>query len=216
VQVSELQIDRVAVSLECVVVFCHNWEVRELIDVIGVQSLFEMIKQILLRPTGLRGPGLEICYKLTKGALALLHLDDLVLCVGLRTDWLKFQFECHEKGVPVCKRRFAFCKRFYVGSGPHSCILGHEEEGREDYFINIKQGGSICTLHLLALLIAKCKTIFICIDPNTKSTPEKLGRLGILALEDNGLLNDGTQSRSGQTRISVVCLGIYQGLNGCG
>jgi hypothetical protein len=86
VQVGELQIDQVAIGLERVIVFCYNREVQEPVDIVGVQSLFEAIKQILLGPTSLRGPGLEIRHKLTKGVLALLHLNDLVLYIGLRTD----------------------------------------------------------------------------------------------------------------------------------
>jgi hypothetical protein len=136
-QVGDLQVDGVAIGLQRGVVFCHDQEVRQPIDVIGVQGLLETIKQILVGPTGTRSPGLEIGYKLTESALALLHPDDLVLRISLRTDWLKFQFERREKGVPVCKRRLAFCKRFYVGSGLYSCVLDHEREGRGDYFMNI-------------------------------------------------------------------------------
>jgi hypothetical protein len=64
VQIGELQVNRVAIGLERVVVFCYDREVEEPIDVIGIQSLFEAIKQILLRPTGSRGPSLEVCDKL--------------------------------------------------------------------------------------------------------------------------------------------------------
>jgi hypothetical protein len=96
-----------------------------------------MVKQILVRLTDARGPGLKIGHKLTKGALALLHSNDFVLRVGLGTDWLKLQFERHKEGVPVCKRRLAFCERFYVGSGPHSCVFDHEGEGRRDHFVNV-------------------------------------------------------------------------------
>jgi hypothetical protein len=176
-QVSELQIDRVAVGLKRVIVLGYDQEVRELIDVIGVQSLFEMIKQILLRSTSPRGPGLEVCHKLTEGALALLHLDDLVLCIGLGTDRLKFQFERHEEGVSARKRCLAFCKGFYVGSGLHSCVFGHERKGQGNHLMNIQQDGSICTLHFLSLRIAECKAIFIRIDPNAECTPKQLGRL---------------------------------------
>jgi hypothetical protein len=90
VQVGELQVDRVAIGLERVVVLCYNQEVREPIDVIGVQSLFEAIKQILFEPADLRGPGLKVCDKLAESALALLHPDDLILRVSLGADWLKF------------------------------------------------------------------------------------------------------------------------------
>jgi hypothetical protein len=78
----------VAIGLECGIVFCHNQEVQKLIDIIGIQGLLEAIKQILIGPTSVRSPGFKIGYKLTEGALALLHSDDLVLCVGLRTDRL--------------------------------------------------------------------------------------------------------------------------------
>jgi hypothetical protein len=84
-----LQVNRVAVGLERGVVFCHNQEVRKPIDVIGVESLLETIKQILIRLTGARGSGLEIGHKFTKCALALLHPNDLILCVGLGTDRLE-------------------------------------------------------------------------------------------------------------------------------
>jgi hypothetical protein len=76
----------VPVGLERGVVFCHNQEVQKPIDVIGVQGLFEAVKQILIGLTGARGPGLEIGHKLTEGALALLHPDDLVLSIGLGID----------------------------------------------------------------------------------------------------------------------------------
>jgi hypothetical protein len=69
----------VTIGLERGIILCHNREVQKLIDVISVQDLFEAIKQILVGLTSARGPGLEIGYKLTKGALALLHPDDLVL-----------------------------------------------------------------------------------------------------------------------------------------
>jgi hypothetical protein len=130
---------------------------------------------ILVRPTGTRSPGLEIGYKLTEGALALLHPDELVFSVGLGTDWLEFQFEHCEEGIPVCKRRLAFCKRFYVGLGPHSCILDHEKEGRGGHFVNVKQGGSVCTLHFLSLGIAERKAIFVCVDPNAEGAPKQSG-----------------------------------------
>jgi hypothetical protein len=171
-QVSDLQIDRVAIGLEHGIIFCHNWEVQKPIDVLGIQGLLEMVKQILVGPAGLRGPGLKICYKLTKDALALLHPDDLVLCVGLGTDRLELQFERREEGVLVCKRHLAFCERFHVGSGPHSCVFDHEREGQRDHFVHIEQSGSICTLHLFALWIVKCKAIFVCIDPNMECTPK--------------------------------------------
>jgi hypothetical protein len=89
VQVGKLQVDRVAIGLERVVVLCYDREVGKPIDVIGVQGLFETIKQILLRPAGSRGPSLEICDKLAKSALALLHPNNLILHVGLRTDQLE-------------------------------------------------------------------------------------------------------------------------------
>jgi hypothetical protein len=89
VQVGELQVNRVAIGLECVVVLRYDREVGEPINVIGVQSLFEAIKQILLRLAGLRGPSLKVCDKLAKSVLALLHPDDLVFCVGLGTDRLE-------------------------------------------------------------------------------------------------------------------------------
>jgi hypothetical protein len=90
VQVRELQIDGVAVGLESVVILGYDREVEEPINVIGVQGLLEAIKQILLGPAGSRGPGLKVCHKLTEGALALLYPNDLILCVGLGTDRLKF------------------------------------------------------------------------------------------------------------------------------
>jgi hypothetical protein len=79
----------VAVGLKRVVVFGYDREIGEPINVIGVQGLFEAIKQILLGPTGSRGPGLKVCYKLTKGALALLHSNNLVLRVGLGANRLE-------------------------------------------------------------------------------------------------------------------------------
>jgi hypothetical protein len=88
-QVGDLQVDGVAIGLERGVIFCHNQEVQKPINVIGVQSLLEAIKQILVRPTSARGPGLEIGHKFTESALALLHPNDLVLCVGLGTDRLE-------------------------------------------------------------------------------------------------------------------------------
>jgi hypothetical protein len=190
VQVSELQIDGVAVGLESVVVLGHDREVGEPINVIGIQGLLEAIKQILLGPASSRGPGLKVCHKLTKSVLALLHPDDLILRIGLGTDWLKFQFERHKEGVPACKRRLAFRERLYVGSGPHSCIFGHERESQRDHFVDIEQDGSISTLHLLALWISECKLIFIHVDSNAKGTPKQSGRLRVLALEDDGLLDD--------------------------
>jgi hypothetical protein len=190
VQVCELQIDGVAVGLESVVVFSHNWEVGEPIDIISVQSLFETIKQILLRSAGSRGPGLKVCHKLTEGALALLHPNDFILCVGLGTDWLKLQFERHKEGVPTGERCLAFCKRFDVGLGPHSCIFGHEEKGRGNHLVNVQHGGSICTLDLLSLWIAEREPIFIRVDPNAKGAPKQTGGLRVLALEDDGLLDN--------------------------
>jgi hypothetical protein len=187
-QVSDLQIYQVAIGFECGIIFCHNREVRQPIDVIGIQSLLKTIKQILIWPAGSRGPGLKVCHKLTESALALLHSDDFVFSVGLRTDRLKLQFECCKEGVLVCKRCFAFCKRFYVELSPHSCILNYEWEGWGDHFMNVKQGSSICTLHLLALKITERKTIFVCIDPNAKDALKQSGRLWVLALEDYRLL----------------------------
>jgi hypothetical protein len=137
VQVSELQVNQVTIGLERVVVFCYDQEVGEPIDVIGVQGLFEAIKQILLGPASLRGPGLEVCYKLTKDALALLHPNDFILRISLGADRLKFQFERHEKGIPAGKRCLAFCKRFYVGSGPYGCVFSHERKSQRDHFVYI-------------------------------------------------------------------------------
>jgi hypothetical protein len=190
VQVCELQIDEVTVGLESVIILSYDREVGEPINVIGVQGLFEAIKQILLGSTGLRGPGLKVCHKLTKSALALLHPDDLIFCVGLGTDRLELQFEHHEEGVPACKRRFAFRKRLYVGSGPHGCVFGHEGEGRGNHHVNVQYGGSICTLDFLALGISERKAIFVHVDPNAERTPKQVGRLRVLALEDDGLLDD--------------------------
>jgi hypothetical protein len=190
VQVRELQVDGVAIGLESVVVLGHDREVREPINVIGVQGLFEVIKQILLGLAGSRGPGLKVCHKLTESALALLHPDDFILCVGLGTDRLELQFERHKEGVPAGKRCLAFCKRFYVGSGPHSCVFGHERKSRRDHFVNVQQDGSIGTLHFLSLWIAERKAIFIRVDPNAKSTPKQTGGLRVLALEDYGLFDD--------------------------
>jgi hypothetical protein len=213
VQVGELQVDRVAIGLEHVVVLGYNREVGEPIDIIGVQSLFETVKQILLRPAGSRGPSLEICDKLAKSALALFHPNDFVLCVGLGTDRFELQFECHKKGIPACKRRLAFRERLYVGSGPHSCIFGHEGESRGDHFVYVEQNGSIGTLHFFSLGISERKSIFIRVDPNAEGTPTQSGRLRVLALEDNRLLNNRTQTGSGRIGVNIVCLGIYQGLN---
>jgi hypothetical protein len=161
-----------AIGLEHGVVFRHNQEVREPIDVIGIQSLFETVKQILIGPASSGRLCLEVCYKLTKGAFALLHPDDLVLYVGLGTDQLELQFERRKKGVLVCKRCLAFRERFYVESDPHSCVFDHEGEGQRDHFVYIKQGSSVSSLHLLSLWIAECETILIRVDPNTKGTPE--------------------------------------------
>jgi hypothetical protein len=190
VQVCELQVNGVAVGLESVVVLGHDREVGEPIDIIGVQGLFETIKQILLGPTGTRGPGLKVCHKLTEGALALLHPDDFILRVGLGTDRLELQFERHQKGVPACKRRLAFRERFYVGSGPHRCVFGYEGEGRGNYFVNVQHSGSICTLDFLALSISERKAIFVRVNPNVEGTPKQAGRLRVFALEDDGLLDD--------------------------
>jgi hypothetical protein len=172
VQVGELQINGVAVGLKRVVIFGYDWEVGEPIDVVGIQGLLEAIKQILLGSAGSRGPGLKICHKLTEGALALLHPDDLVLRVGLGTDWLKLQFERHKEGIPTGKRCLAFCKRFDVGSGPHGCVFGYEGKSRRDHFVDVEQDGSISTLHFLSLGVTECKSIFIRVDPNVKGTPE--------------------------------------------
>jgi hypothetical protein len=213
VQVGELQVDRVAIGLERVVVLCYDREVREPIDVIGVQGLFETIKQILLRPAGPRGPSLEICDKLTKSALALLHPDDLVLRIGLGTDRLEFQFERHEKGVPARKRRFAFGERFDVGSGSHCCVFGHERKGRGNHLVYVQHGGSISTLDLLSLSISERKPIFVPVDPNAEGAPKQAGGLRVLALEDDRLLDDRTRAGSGRTGVNIVCLGIHQGLD---
>jgi hypothetical protein len=56
--------------------------------------------------------------------------------------------------------------------GPHGCVFNHKGKNQRDHFMNIEQGGSICTLHLLSLWIAECKTIFICVDPNVEGTPK--------------------------------------------
>jgi hypothetical protein len=48
VQVSELQVNQVAVGLKHGIVFCHNQGVQKPVDVIGIQGLFGTIKQILI------------------------------------------------------------------------------------------------------------------------------------------------------------------------
>jgi hypothetical protein len=190
VQVRELQIDGVAVGLESVVVFGHDREVGKPIDVIGVQGLLEAIKQILFGPAGSRGPGLKVCYKLAKSALALLHPDDLVLRVGLGTDRLELQFERHKEGISARKRRFAFGEGFDVESGPHRCVFGHEEKGRGNHLVYVQHGDSISTLDLLFLRISERKPVFVCVNPNAESTPKQSGGLRVLALENDGLLDD--------------------------
>jgi hypothetical protein len=109
--------------------------------------------------------------------LALLHPNDLIYCVGLETDWFELQFERCKEGVPICEGHLAFGERLYVGSGLYSCIFDHERKGQGDHFMDVEQSGSICTLHLLALGILEHKTIFVCVDPNTKGASEQLGRL---------------------------------------
>jgi hypothetical protein len=79
----------VAIGLERGIILCHNQEVQKPIDVIGIQSLLKAVKQFLIGLAGLRGPGLKIGYKLTKSVLALLHPNNLILCIGLGTDRLK-------------------------------------------------------------------------------------------------------------------------------
>jgi hypothetical protein len=171
-QIGDLQVNGVAIGLERGVVFSHNREVQEPIDVIGVQGLLETIKQILIRPAGARGPSLKVGHKLPKGTLALLHPDNLVLCISLGTDRLELQLEHRKKGVSIREGYLFFGKRFNVGSGPHSCILDHERKGQGDHFVYVQYGGSISTLDLLSLSIAECEAVFVHIDPDAEGTPE--------------------------------------------
>jgi hypothetical protein len=56
--------------------------------------------------------------------------------------------------------------------------------------VHVQHGGSISTLDLLSLSVSERKPIFVHVDPNAKGTPKQTGGLRVLALEDDGLLDD--------------------------